>query len=147
MLLLEVNNIKKYYADRLILDIKDFKAYYGEKIGIVGANGAGKTTLLDIIAGKNMPEEGSIKLYGEISYITQLEPESVSEIDKRMAKEFGLFFSSLDTASGGEKTRYQDCRAAFRKAAVYCSPTSLLQIWIYRGVELLERKLLRISKV
>jgi macrolide transport system ATP-binding/permease protein len=72
MLLLEVNNIKKYYADRLILDIKDFKAYYGEKIGIVGANGAGKTTLLDIIAGKNMPEEGSIKLYGEISYITQL---------------------------------------------------------------------------
>ncbi|HOT21861.1 MAG TPA: ATP-binding cassette domain-containing protein, partial [Sedimentibacter sp.] len=51
MLLLEVNNIKKYYADRLILDIKDFKAYYGEKIGIVGANGAGKTTLLDIIAG------------------------------------------------------------------------------------------------
>ncbi|HQO69709.1 MAG TPA: ATP-binding cassette domain-containing protein, partial [Clostridia bacterium] len=54
MLLLEVNNIKKYYADRLILDIKDFKAYYGERIGIVGANGAGKTTLLDIIAGRNI---------------------------------------------------------------------------------------------
>jgi len=141
MLLLEVNNIKKYYADRLILDIKDFKAYYGEKIGIVGANGAGKTTLLDIIAGKNMPEEGSIKLYGEISYITQLEPESVSEIDKRMAKEFGLFFSSLDTASGGEKTRFKIAESLSESSSILLAdePTSNLDI---QGVELLERKLL-----
>ena len=79
MLLLEINNLKKYYADRLILDIKDFKAYYGEKIGIVGVNGAGKTTFLDIIAGRNVPETGSIKLYGDISYITQLDMEAASE--------------------------------------------------------------------
>lgn len=141
MLLLEINDLKKYYGDRLILNIKDFKAYYGDRIGIVGANGAGKTTLLDIIAGRNMPEEGSIKLYGEISYITQLEPEAVSEVDNRMAKEFGLFFSSLDTASGGEKTRFKIAESLSENSSILLAdePTSNLDI---QGVELLERKLL-----
>jgi macrolide transport system ATP-binding/permease protein len=71
--MLEISNLKKYYGDRLILDIKDFKAYYGDRLGIVGANGAGKTTLLDLIAGRNVPDEGTIMTYGELSYITQLE--------------------------------------------------------------------------
>ncbi len=140
MLLLEVNNIKKYYADRLILDIKDFKAYYGEKIGIVGANGAGKTTLLDIIAGRNIPEEGSIKLYGEISYITQLDMEAASEVDNRMAKEFELYFNSLDTASGGEKTRFKIAESLSESSSILLAdePTSNLDI---QGIELLEKKL------
>ena len=140
MLLLEVNNIKKYYADRLILDIKDFKAYYGEKIGIVGANGAGKTTLLDIIAGRNIPEEGSIKLYGEISYITQLDMEAASEVDNRMAKEFELYFNSLDTASGGEKTRFKIASSLSENNSILLAdePTSNLDI---QGIELLEKKL------
>jgi macrolide transport system ATP-binding/permease protein len=140
MLLLEINNLKKYYADRLILDIKDFKAYYGEKIGIVGVNGAGKTTFLDIIAGRNVPETGSIKLYGDISYITQLDMETASEIDRRMAKEFKLHFNDLDTASGGEKTRYKIASSLSENSSILLAdePTSNLDI---QGIELLEKKL------
>ncbi|HRU41907.1 MAG TPA: ATP-binding cassette domain-containing protein, partial [Candidatus Diapherotrites archaeon] len=140
MLLLEINGLKKYYGDRLILDIKDFKAYHGERIGIVGANGAGKTTLLDIIAGRNIPEEGSIKLYGEISYITQLDMEAASEVDNRMAKEFELYFNSLDTASGGEKTRFKIASSLSENNSILLAdePTSNLDI---QGIELLEKKL------
>lgn len=39
MLLIECNKIKKYYADRLILETEVLKIYSGDKIGIVGAIG------------------------------------------------------------------------------------------------------------
>lgn len=140
MLMLEINNLKKYYGDRLILDIKDFKAYYGERLGIVGANGAGKTTLLDMIAGRNKSDEGSIKLYGEIAYITQLDLEPASEVDSRMAREFGISFNSLDTASGGERTRFKIASSLSEDKTILLAdePTSNLDI---QGIELLEQKL------
>ncbi|MDD3706070.1 MAG: ABC-F type ribosomal protection protein [Clostridiaceae bacterium] len=140
MLLLDIKNIKKYYGERLILDAKDFKAYYGEIIGIVGANGSGKTTFLDIIAGRNIPEEGSVNLYGEISYITQLDLEAASEVNNRMAKEFNLGFNSIDTASGGEKTRFKIASSLSENSSILLAdePTSNLDI---QGIELLEKRL------
>lgn len=140
MLLLDIKDLKKYYGERLILDAKDFKAYYGEIIGIVGANGSGKTTFLDIIAGRNIPEEGSVKLYGEISYITQLDLEAVSEVNNRMAKEFNLGFNSIDTASGGEKTRFKIAGSLSENSSILLAdePTSNLDI---QGIELLEKRL------
>ncbi|HYE81598.1 MAG TPA: ABC-F type ribosomal protection protein [Clostridia bacterium] len=140
MLMLEINKLIKYYGNRLILDIKDFKAYYGERIGIVGANGAGKTTLLDIISGRNTPDAGTVRHYGEISYITQLETEEAAEIDSRMAKEFRLDFNDLDTASGGEKTRYKIACSLSENSSILLAdePTSNLDI---QGIELLEERL------
>jgi macrolide transport system ATP-binding/permease protein len=139
--MLEISNLKKYYGNRLILDIKAFRAYYGERIGIVGANGAGKTTLLDMVAGRNIPEEGSIKLYGEISYITQLELEAIPEVNSRMAREFGLCFNDLDNASGGEKTRFKIAGSLSEDSSILLAdePTSNLDI---QGIELLERNLM-----
>ena len=51
MLLIKIDKVKKYYGDRLILDIDSLEIFEGEKIGLVGANGGGKTTLLNIICG------------------------------------------------------------------------------------------------
>lgn len=140
LIMLEFGNIKKYYGNRLILDIKDFKAYYGERIGLVGANGAGKTTLLDIAAGRIVPDEGFARLYGDISYITQFEVEEIPEADGHMSKEFGLDFDSLDTASGGEKTRYKIASCLSENSSILLAdePTSNLDI---QGIELLEEKL------
>lgn len=140
MPMLEISNLKKYYGDRLILDIKDFKAYYGDRLGIVGANGVGKTTLLDLIAGRNVPDEGAVKTYGELSYITQLEVDGEQEIDSRMAREFGLDFDSLETASGGEKTRFKIAGSLSENSSILLAdePTANLDI---PGIELLEEKL------
>lgn len=49
MLDLDINNSKKYYGDRPILDIKDLEIYREDRIGVVGLNGSGKTTLLNMI--------------------------------------------------------------------------------------------------
>jgi len=140
MLMIEINNVKKYYGDRLILDIKDFKAYYGEKIGIVGANGAGKTTLLDMLSGSLAPDEGTIRSYGDMSYIRQLEVEEDLKVDKRMAGEFGLNFESLATASGGERTRFKLAGSLSENSSILLAdePTANLDI---QGIELLEQKL------
>ena len=48
---IQLDAIKKYYKDRLILDIDNYRIKSGEITGIFGPNGAGKTTLLKIIAG------------------------------------------------------------------------------------------------
>ncbi len=60
MLLLQANNIVKYYGERTVLSIPSFCVYEGDKIGIVGANGAGKSTLLAVLSGEIMPEEGAV---------------------------------------------------------------------------------------
>ena len=45
----------------------------GERVGIIGANGSGKTTLLKIIAGITTPTTGSVKTYGKVVSLIDLE--------------------------------------------------------------------------
>lgn len=52
MKLIKINKLKKYYGDRLILNIDKLEIFDGDKIGFVGVNGSSKTTLLNIICGK-----------------------------------------------------------------------------------------------
>ena len=78
MILLEVFDLKKYYGDRLILDLPRLTVYTGDKIGIVGENGAGKTTLMELLAGETEPEEGSVRRMCPISYLRQFSQEHPS---------------------------------------------------------------------
>ena len=44
--------------------IKDFSYILlrNDRVGIVGPNGSGKTTLMDILAGKLVPDRGSVQI-------------------------------------------------------------------------------------
>jgi len=50
-----------------------WKINKGERVGIVGGNGAGKSTMLSVIAGYNMPEEGTVTVHprATLGYLVQ----------------------------------------------------------------------------
>ena len=58
----EFNNVSKSFGDRLLIDNLSFKVPAGAIVGIIGPNGAGKSTLFKLIAGKEQPDSGTIKV-------------------------------------------------------------------------------------
>ena len=58
----EFTNVSKSFGDRLLIDDLSFKVPAGAIVGIIGPNGAGKSTLFRMIAGKEQPDSGSIKI-------------------------------------------------------------------------------------
>lgn len=50
----------------------DFSCVSGEIIGIIGSNGAGKTTLCSVIANLLRPDEGHIKVNGQVSALLSM---------------------------------------------------------------------------
>lgn len=59
---LEVSQLCKSYADRLLIDNLSFSIPKGAIVGIIGPNGAGKSTLFRLICGKEQADSGSISL-------------------------------------------------------------------------------------
>src|ERR1700722_3847928 len=64
MNLLEVKNLKKYFAAQKAVDDISFSLEKGSIFGLLGPNGAGKTTLIRMITGIFYPDEGEIILDG-----------------------------------------------------------------------------------
>lgn len=63
--LLEVKNLKKYYATQKAVDDISFSVERGGIFGLLGPNGAGKTTLLRMITGIFYPDAGEILFDGK----------------------------------------------------------------------------------
>lgn len=55
------------------LDTVNLTIYKGEKVGIIGPNGSGKTTILKIIVGITTPTAGTVKTYGKVISLIDLE--------------------------------------------------------------------------
>jgi ATP-binding cassette, subfamily F, member 3 len=60
MILLQVNQLTKYFAADLILSNIKFEIQTHDRVALVGRNGAGKSTLLKIIAGHEAHDSGEI---------------------------------------------------------------------------------------
>ena len=60
MILLQVNQISKYYGAELILSNMKLEVQHKDRVALVGRNGAGKSTLLKIIAGQLSHDGGEI---------------------------------------------------------------------------------------
>jgi sulfate-transporting ATPase len=59
---IEFVDVRKGYGDRLLMDGLSFRVPPGAIVGIIGPNGAGKSTLFRMIAGKEQPDAGEIKI-------------------------------------------------------------------------------------
>ncbi len=65
MALLEVQNLKKYFATQKAVDDVSLEIEKGQIFGLLGPNGAGKTTLIRMITGIFYPDAGSIIFDGK----------------------------------------------------------------------------------
>ena len=130
----EAEEVRKGYDDRLLMEDMSFSVPPGAIVGIIGANGAGKTTLFRMITGKETPDAGSLTV-GEtvkLAYMEQmrnvLEPEKTvwemisdgkDEINlgkqtvnsRAYVAQFNFLGSDqqkkVGTLSGGERNRVQ----------------------------------------
>ncbi len=59
---LEAENLKKGFGDKLLIDGLNFQLPPGGIVGVIGANGAGKTTFFRMITGEQEPDEGTLRL-------------------------------------------------------------------------------------
>ena len=68
-MLYELNNLKKIYGKRTVLDLPHLSVEAGRIVGLLGPNGAGKTTLLEIFAFLSEPTSGEVWFQGkEVEY-------------------------------------------------------------------------------
>ena len=65
MNILELQNLRKYFATQRAVDDISFEIKQGSIFGLLGPNGAGKTTLLRMITGIFYPDEGNIIFNGK----------------------------------------------------------------------------------
>ena len=72
-LVIEANEVRKAYGERLLVEHMRFSLPPGGIVGVIGPNGAGKTTLFRMITGQETPDSGTIRL-GEtvkLAYVDQ----------------------------------------------------------------------------
>jgi sulfate-transporting ATPase len=70
---IEVENLSKGFADRLLIDDLSFRVPPGAIVGVIGGNGAGKSTLFRMLTGQEQADSGEIRIGStvELSYVDQ----------------------------------------------------------------------------
>ena len=84
--LLELQNLKKYFATQKAVDDMSFSIQKGSIFGLLGPNGAGKTTLLRMINGIFYPDSGQILFDGK-----KFDPLNDAQNIGYMPEERGLY--------------------------------------------------------
>lgn len=101
MSILQLQNLKKYFASQKAVDDISFDIQQGSIFGLLGPNGAGKTTLLRMITGIFYPDEGNIIFDGrkfdpinDVRYIGYM-PEERGLYKKMKIGEQALYLAQL----------------------------------------------------
>ena len=88
--MIELNNIRHRYGNRVVLDLPRFQLAAGEECLILGSSGSGKTTLLHILAGILKPSEGEVKIGG-----TRLNEMNGMAVDRFRGQNIGIVLQKL----------------------------------------------------
>ena len=82
----EADDVRKSYGDKLLMEGMTFKLPPGGIIGIIGPNGAGKTTLFRMIIGQEKPDAGTIRV-GETVKLAYIDQSRTLSPDKTIYEE------------------------------------------------------------
>ncbi|MDL2217593.1 ABC transporter ATP-binding protein [Christensenellaceae bacterium OttesenSCG-928-M15] len=164
--MIKLENVKKFYASRCVLDIPELTLFAGKRYALIGPNGSGKSTLLRLLSGVLRQEEGSIAIAEDrkedIGYMPQRpyaygftvlknvqialprRQRDANALAKAALEEVGMMALQKEKGnhlSGGEIQRMAFARMLVRerKLLLLDEPTSATDI---AGTELLERALL-----
>jgi ATP-binding cassette ChvD family protein len=61
-LVVEAENLRKAFGDKLLFDGLSFKLPPGGIVGVIGPNGAGKTTMFRMLMGREQPDAGTLRI-------------------------------------------------------------------------------------
>ena len=114
MILLQVNQITKYYGAELILSNIKLEIQSKDRIAIVGRNGSGKSTLLKIIAGELSYDSGEIYKPKDVT-IGYLDQHTGLDSERSIWEEMELIFSDLQEM----EKRLRELEQQMAKKAVY----------------------------
>lgn len=80
---IELNNISKSFDSKCYINDFTYTFLRDDRIGIIGRNGCGKTTLLKIIAGKIVPDLGTVTIGQtiKIGYYSQMIEDAQAKMD------------------------------------------------------------------
>ncbi|MFD1179266.1 ribosomal protection-like ABC-F family protein [Paenibacillus puldeungensis] len=59
-MMIQCQNIQKYYGAELVLSDVTFEIKEGETVGLIGRNGTGKTTMMKLLTGSEQPDQGQL---------------------------------------------------------------------------------------
>ena len=109
--LLEIQNLKKYFATQKAVDDISFSIEQGSIFGLLGPNGAGKTTLIRMITGIFYQDSGNIILDGKtfdpINDVTKIGymPEERGLYKKMKIGEQAIYLAQLKGLSKTEAAK------------------------------------------
>jgi phospholipid/cholesterol/gamma-HCH transport system ATP-binding protein len=87
-IVLEINNLRKSFANQEVLRNVSLQLYNGENLVVLGKSGSGKSVLIKCIVRLLTPDEGIIRVFGED--VSSLKREGLSELRKKI----GFLFQS-----------------------------------------------------
>ena len=64
--IIELEKVSKYFGGITALKNASLKVNKGEVVGLIGDNGAGKSTLIKTLVGVHSPDNGNIKIRGDV---------------------------------------------------------------------------------
>jgi phospholipid/cholesterol/gamma-HCH transport system ATP-binding protein len=100
--LVEFQNVRFAYGERLILDDVSFTIPRGKVTALMGASGGGKTTVMRLIGGQFKAQQGTVLLHGlkdsgEVLDVGKMDRDALYLARRRMGMlfQFGALFTDL----------------------------------------------------
>jgi len=91
---IKIEDLKKQYGDKVVLDIKGLEIESGKITGVTVANGCGKTTLLNILSGRLANDSGDFFVSNNTN-IGYLRQSDNFESEKTVYEEMLAIFSEV----------------------------------------------------